>query len=414
MICPFRFDPVGGDRLWIGGRPWNVIEAQREGVMLGSRTILYLVTEDWYFWSHRLPIARAARDRGARVIVASRMAAHEERIREEGFEAVHVSFDRSGINPLQDVRTLAAIEALYRRTRPDIVHHVAAKPVIYGSLAARAASVPVVINAMAGLGFLFTGDSTGRRIARAVFERGLQAACRGARFWTILQNEDDWEIFRSLGFPPDRLALIAGSGVDVNFYRPTPPVRGGTPVALCVARMLRDKGICELVEAARILRSRDVAIDIHLVGGADVNPTSIPARDLQAWAEEGIVRVGGHVDDLRPIYASASIAVLPSYREGLPKALLEAAACGLPLVATDVPGCRSICRDGETGILVPPRDAPAIAGALERLAHDPKERLRLGRAARIAVVEKFSVKTVAEQTLALYEHALELHRFGRG
>jgi hypothetical protein len=139
MICPFRFDPVGGDRLWIGGRPWNVIEAQREGVMLGSRTILYLVTEDWYFWSHRLPIARAARDRGARVIVASRMAAHEERIREEGFEAVHVSFDRSGINPLQDVRTLAAIEALYRRTRPDIVHHVAAKPVIYGSLAARAA-----------------------------------------------------------------------------------------------------------------------------------------------------------------------------------------------------------------------------------------------------------------------------------
>lgn len=375
--------------------------------MLAHKTILFLVTEDWYFWSHRLPIARMARDNGARVVVAARMAAHAQRIRDEGFETVDVPFDRSGLNPRRDSRTLVILTALYRRIRPDIVHHVAAKPTLYGSLAARAAGIPVVINAMAGLGFMFTGEGAGRSVARTVFETGLRLVCRGSCFWTILQNEDDREVFSSLGFAPDRLVLIAGSGVDVDLYRPAATAPRGNPVAICVARMLRDKGIVELVEAARILRSKGVPLEVHLVGGADANPTSIPPEELRRWCEEGVVRVLGHVDDPRPHYAQASIAVLPSYREGLPKALLEAAACGLPLIATDVPGCRSVCRDGETGILVPPRSPGDLADALERLARDPEARSRYGRRARHLVEERFSTTVVAEQTLALYERALD-------
>lgn len=378
---------------------------------LSGRTIVFLVTEDWYFWSHRLPLARAARDVGARVVVAARMAAHEERIRAEGFETAHIPFDRAGLSPRRDFATIREITGLYRRLRPDIVHHVAVKPVLFGALAARLAGVPRVVNAMAGLGFLFTNERARTRVLRGVFLTGLRALGRGARSWTIVQNDDDRDVLLRAGLPAERIATIRGSGVDARAFRPAPAEPEGAPVAVCVARMLWDKGVGELVEAARILRGRGVGMRVRLVGGGDLNPASVPPETLKAWCEEGIVEVAGHSADVAGEYARAHVAVLPSYREGLPKSLLEAAACGLPLVATDVPGCREICREGETGLLVPPRDPAALAGALARLAADAELRRRLGANARRAVEEEFAQEIVVARTLTIYERLFETGRF---
>ncbi|TVR08780.1 MAG: glycosyltransferase family 1 protein [Salinarimonadaceae bacterium] len=374
---------------------------------LAGRRIVFLVTEDWYFWSHRLPLARAARDLGARVIVAARIADHEGRLRAEGFETAHIPFDRAGLSPRRDFATVREITRLYRRVRPDLVHHVAVKPVLFGSLAARLAGAPRIVNAMAGLGFLFTNEKPRTRVLRGVFLAGLRALGRGQTTWTIVQNDDDRAILLRAGLPEARMATIRGSGVDAQAFRPASSEPPGPPVAVCVARMLWDKGVGELVEAARILRDRGVSLRIRLVGGGDLNPASVPPETLANWADEGVVEIAGHSADVAGEYARAHIAVLPSYREGLPKSLLEAAACGLPLVATDVPGCREICRDGDSGLLVPLRDPLALADALARLAADADLRRRLGANARRAVEEEFAQEIVVERTLAIYSRLLD-------
>jgi glycosyltransferase involved in cell wall biosynthesis len=369
---------------------------------LKGRTILYLVTEDWYFWSHRLPFARAARDSGARIVVACRLADHAERIREEGFHAIDIPFDRSGMNPIRDLRTLRAILDLYRRDPPDLVHHVAMKPVLYGGIAAWRAGIPCVVNAMAGLGFLFIGGGLKARLIRGLVERAFRLLNNRADTLLIVQNRDDADLFEHrIGVHRDRIRIVRGSGVDTVRFAPTPEP-DGDPVAVCVSRMLWDKGIGELVQAARVLKTRGVALTVRLVGPTDANPASIPEQALAAWHAEGVVDVPGPSSDIPQVYADAHIAVLPSYREGLPKSLLEGAAMGRPVVATDVPGCREICRDGETGIRVPLRAVEELADALETLARDPDLRRRLGAGARTAVEGEFSEEIVVGETLALY------------
>lgn len=371
-----------------------------------GRTILYLVTEDWYFWSHRLPFARAARDAGARVVVAARFQNHRDRIAAEGFVAQPIPFDRSGLNPVRDLATLRAIIAAYRWHRPDLVHHVAAKPVLYGGIAAWLTGVPAVVQAMAGLGFLFLNDRAKTRAIRRLFLAVVRVSVRRRGSRLIVQNDDDRAVFRVAGVPDARIVRIAGSGVDAVHFAPSPEPPG-PPVALCVSRMLSDKGIVELVEAARLLRQHGVALTVRLVGGTDANPASIPQAQLDAWAAEGVVQVAGPSHEIAGEYARSHIAVLPSYREGLPKSLLEAAACGRPIVATDVPGCREICRDGETGLLVPARDPEALAEALARLAGDPALRARLGAAGRALVEAELSQEVIVGQTLALYRALLD-------
>ncbi|MEC9268445.1 MAG: glycosyltransferase family 4 protein [Pseudomonadota bacterium] len=376
------------------------------GALIG-KTVLYLVTEDWYFWSHRLPFARAARDSGARVIVASRMAAHRDRILAEGFEAADIPFDRSGLNPLRDLKTVRAILSLYRREKPDLVHHVAMKPVLYGGMAAALGKVPAVINAMAGLGFLFIADGLKIRTIRPVVEWSFRKLGNRRSTVLIVQNGDDADLFADrIGVARDRIRVIRGSGVDIDRFRPAPEPEG-VPVAVCVSRMLWDKGIGELVEAARLLQQRGVSIRIRLVGPTDANPASIPAATLKAWQDSGLVEVAGPSDDIPGAYRDAHIAVLPSYREGLPKSLLEGAACGRPVVATDVPGCREICRDGETGIRVPLKSVAPLADALQRLAEDAGLRRKLGDGARRAVETEFAEAIVVAETMALYEQALQ-------
>ena len=349
---------------------------------LAGRTVLFLVTEDWYFLSHRLPIARAVREAGGTVVVATRTGKKADQIRAEGFRVCPLAIDRSSLNPLTDLKTLRALIRLYRDVRPDLVHHVAIKPMLYGSIAAAWTGVPAVVNAVTGLGFLFVSRGPVAAVVRPLLKRAYRALFNRPTSRLILQNEDDRAFFvAEVGVPPDRTALIRGSGVDtVHFHVTAEP--DGMPVAVCVSRMLRFKGIGDLVEAARILKARNAPLMVRLVGPTDDNPASFPASTLRAWQEEGVVEVAGPTEDVARAYADAHIAVLPSHGgEGVPKSLLEGAACGRPVVATDVPGCRDICRDGETGLLVPVHEPAALADALERLARDAALRRRLGTAA---------------------------------
>ncbi len=372
-----------------------------------GRKVLIVVTEDWAFLQHRLPIGRALRDAGADVVIAARVRADADRIRAAGLRVAPIRLARSGRNPLYDLLTLYDLIKLYRRERPDVAHHVALKPVLYGSVAAWLTGIPSIVNALGGMGFLFIATSPAARVLRGAVQILYRLLLNRRNTRVILQNPDDMaQLADAAKVRRDRLTLIRGSGVDIDHYKPGTPT-DGPPIAVCAARMLRDKGIVELVEAARLLKSRDVAIRIRLVGPTDDNPASIPEDVLTRWAAEGAVEVVGPSDDVAGEYARASIAVLPSYREGLPKTLLEAAAAGLPMVATDVPGCREICRDGETGLLIPARTAEPLADALERLAKDPDLRRDYGAAARRLAVTEFSDRLVVRQTLDLYRTLLE-------
>lgn len=368
----------------------------------GRPILLYLVTEDWYFCSHRLPIARAARDAGFEVMVATRVDRHAGVIRSEGFELAPLKLRRRDWRPWREFAALFEIIRLYRRVRPDIVHHVAMKPVIYGSIAARFYTDCVVVNALAGLGYVFASSNLRARVLRPLVKLALRGLVTGRRCHALVQNPDDEALMLGMGISSRRISVIRGSGVDIRAFRPSPePV--GEIVVTMVSRMLWDKGVGELVEAARRLRQSGSGVRVQLVGPPDhENPAAIPEQTLQDWQREGVIRWLGQRDDVFELWSCSHIAVLPSYREGLPKALLEAAACGRPMVATDVAGCREIVVDGETGLLVPARDAASLTQALVRLAGDAPLRKRMGSAARKRVVEHFSQEHVAEETLALY------------
>ncbi len=364
--------------------------------------LLYLVTEDWYFWSHRLPIARAARAAGWEVLVATRVGSHGDMIRQEGFRLIPIKMRRRSLAPWREIATVAELIGIYRRERPDLVHHVAMKPVLYGSLAAAVAGVPAVVNALAGMGYVFTSSAMKARLLRPLIKKAVRWLLDRANARLILQNPDDVAAMSAGTVAPKRIVLIRGSGVDTTAFAPAAEPEG-TPVAVMVSRMLWDKGVGELVAAARLLRQCGVPLGVVLVGSPDPeNPASIPERQLRDWDASGDVAWWGERSDVAKIWASCHIAVLPSYREGLPKSLLEAAACGRPLVSTDVSGCREVVRDGVTGLLVPPRAAKALAHALERLARDRDLRRRMGAAARDLVAREMSEQVVVAQTMALY------------
>ena len=364
-------------------------------------TLLFVVAEDWYFCSHRLALARAARAAGWRVVVATRVDRHADDILGAGLELRPLSMRRRGMSPPGELRTLLELAALYRRERPTVVHHVALKPVLYGSLAAFAAGVPAVVNAIAGLGFVFASRSFRARALRPLVRTGYRLAFAGRGTRVVVQNEEDEATVRDLGANPERVALIRGSGVDLVRFAPGPEPDGPVVVAM-VSRMLRDKGVFELVEAARRLSRSHPSLRVRLVGPPDPeNPASIDTATLEALDREGIIEWCPGTDDVPGVWAHSHVAVLPSYREGLPKALLEAAACGRPMVSTDVPGCRDVVRHERTGLLVPPRDAPALARAIARLVDDPGLRARLGRGAR-EHVRDFAEPRIVGQTLELY------------
>jgi glycosyltransferase involved in cell wall biosynthesis len=388
------------------GTNQTAAEAAAEASLAG-RKILFFVAEDWYFCSHRLELGRTLAENGAKVSVVTRVTNHREEIIRAGIRVIPFNLSRAGRNPFRDLLSILTLIRIYLRERPDIVHHVALKPVLYGAFAAWVARVPAVVNALGGMGYIFISDSLFARIVRVFASAAFRFLMNRPNSHTILQNPDDIALYRDrIGVEPDRLVQIKGSGVDLDVFAVHPEPQG-MPVAVCVSRMLWDKGIGELVYAARILKERGAPMRVRLIGPVDhENPAAIPEETLQNWQRQGIVEVLGPSDDIPAAYAAAHIAVLPSYREGLPKSLLEAAACGRPIVASDVPGCREVCRDGETGLLVPVNSIEPLADALQRLGLDASLRQRMGKRAREMAEHEFSVQSVVAATLDLYRRLL--------
>lgn len=369
--------------------------------------LLFVVTEDWYFWSHRLDLARAATQAGFDVSIATRVTDHGERIQREGFRLFPISLFRRSKNPFVEIASVLELVRLYRRERPAIVHHVALKPILYGSLAAWISGVPVVVNAFAGLGYAFTDEKRRGSMTHVYLRRALKILVRLSKSVVILQNKDDRDLLFDEGvIEIQHTRIIPGSGVDTKTFDVRLSVEE-CPIVMLASRMLWDKGIGEFVEAARRLKQNGVLARYVLVGRCDEhNPAAIEPAQIRRWVQEGLVEWWEHRDEMSSTLASAAIVVLPSYREGLPKVLLEAAACGKPLIATDVPGCRDIVTHEVNGLLVPVRDTAALAAAIDSLLRDSSLRAAMGAAGREAVIRAFSVEKVVGQVVDLYRELL--------
>jgi glycosyltransferase involved in cell wall biosynthesis len=371
-----------------------------------ARKILYLVSEDWYFMSHRLPMARAAQKAGYEVHVATRVGEYADAIQREGFLLHPIHWRRGNMNPVRLLAAVLETRRIYKRVQPDLVHHVAVVPTLIGSVAAL--GLPMArLNALAGLGFAFTSDKAKARIMRPVARHLLRWLLNRPNSTVLVQNPDDYAVAAKLGVPEQSIALIAGSGVDVDALIPLPEPAGPFTVGY-VGRLLDDKGVRTLVRAHELLAQRGIAINTLLAGEPDPsNPASIPDHVLANWRRLPNVQLLGHVRDIRSVWTQAHVAVLPSRREGLPKSLLEAAACGRPLIATDVPGCREIARNGVNALLVPWDNPEAIAEAIERLMNNRDLRAQFGAAGRQIVVSEYSSRRIASDTAALYARLLD-------
>jgi glycosyltransferase involved in cell wall biosynthesis len=370
-----------------------------------SRIALFANT-DWYLWNFRRSLALALRDAGHDVLLLSPDGAYGEKLRALGLRWQPLPMDRRSLNPLRELSLLLHLVRLFRREQPGLVHGFTIKCAVYGSLAARIAGVPARVNAVAGMGYVFTSEDTKARILRPIVRTLMRLALGGRNARLILQNPDDVALFEHAGLvAPERIRLIPGSGVDCARFSPDPArIPGERMRVLLPARLLRDKGLAEFAEAARLLRERNIPVDMLLAGDPDPgNPAAVAEAEVRAWAEAGILEWLGHVDDMPALLRSVDVVALPSYREGLPKGLIEAAACGCALVATDVPGCREVvAEDGIDGLRVPVRDGVALADAIERLARDPDLRTRLGEAARRKAMERFDERIVIARTLDVY------------
>jgi len=370
--------------------------------------ILFVVAEDWYFWSHRRPIATAALQNGYEVFVATRVGNCGEKIIEAGFRLLPLRLNRSSYSLFHELRTVAELRRIYQREKPDIIHHIALKPILYGSMAALGSRRVQVVNAFAGLGYLVSSPSFKARALKQVLWKMFRFLLNRRNSFLLLQNCEDRDLLvAEVGVRPEKTTVIRGSGVDVNEFQPTDEVPS-TPIVLLSSRMLWIKGICDFVEAAKLLRTRGINARFVLAGDTDPgSPGAIPREKLQEWQNAGPVEWWGHQQSMSGMVQQAALVCLPSHGgEGVPKALIEAAAGGRAIVATDVPGCRDIVRHGTNGLLVPPKNPAALADAIAQLLNDAPLRAEMGRRGREIAVNEFSEEKVIQQTLALYHRLL--------
>lgn len=369
--------------------------------------ILFVAANDWYFYWHRMPLAQRIAGAGYDVHVATPSGRYCGEIEAAGLHHHPIEMDRQGLNPLKDVRTIKHLADLYRELNPALVHHVAIKPIIYGSIAAKITKVPVVVNAMPGMGYVFLSKQPLARMLRPGIATAFRLLLNRANSRVILENRADmetwvaWRVMRR-----ERIVVIRGSGIDTDVFKPTtePP---GPPLVVLPARLLFDKGVGEFVEAARLLKQGGLSARFALLGEGDPgNPASVPLERLSEWKKEGAVELLGWHDDMPQVLAQCHIVCLPSYGEGLSRALLEGAACGKPIVTTDVPGCRDIVSHGENGLLVPTRQVAPLADALGRLIRDGDLRRSMGARGRERVLKEFSLNTIAAEVLRLYAELL--------
>lgn len=365
--------------------------------------LLYLISEDWFFCSHFIERAVAASKAGYHVIVVCREKKHGDQIRAAGLQYIPVEFSRCSMNILRELRLLFIIWRIYMRERPDIVHHVAIKPILYGSLVAKLAKVQSIVNAPVGMGYIFSSSDLITRLLRPFVLFGYKVLMNPYGSFVIFENSDDLNTFVDRGIVKRSAALlIRGAGVNLQSFCPGIE-HSGTIVVMFIARMLKDKGVVEFVTAARQLYEDKVLARFILIGGSDAeNPTSISEETLRGWHGHDGVEWWGWCEDMGSVLQQAHIICLPSYREGLPRALIEALACGLPVVTTDVVGCREVVVDGENGFLVPVKNVKELFLALKKLIKNPVLRRRMGQRGRIKAETEFSSSRVIAETLAVY------------
>lgn len=378
--------------------------------MAQRRTLLFVVNVDWFFISHRLAIAEQALREGYEVHVATTLTGRGEELRERGLVVHALTIARNGTGVRGEWLSLRQIAAVLRKVRPDVVHLVTIKPVLFGGLAARLLGTPAVVAAVPGLGAVFVATGARAAMVRWLILLLYRLALRRPRLVAVFQNEDDRKVIQdATGLPSAQCTLIRGSGVDLARFsaQPWPEHPAQPPVVLLAARLLVDKGVREFVAAARLLRSRGATARFCLAGSRDTESlASITAQELAEWQQAGHVEIWGQRDDMPEVLAMAQLVVLPSYREGFPKVLIEAAACARPIVTTDVPGCRDAIVPEVSGLLVPPRDATALADAIGRLLADPARGRAMGQAGRALAQERYGIESVVAAHLGLYRQLL--------
>lgn len=367
--------------------------------------IVLFANTDWYLYNFRRSLALALHRAGHELLLLSPPGPYGEKLQALGLRWEALPMERRSLNPLRELALLRHLTVLLRRERPALVHGFTIKCAVYGSLAARLAGVPARVNAVAGMGYVFTSDDLKARALRPVVRALLRLALDGEGARLILQNNDDVALFERAGLVDrSRIRLVRGSGVDCSrFIKRTGERSGGPLRVLVAARLLWDKGLEEYIAAARELLAEGRRIEFLLAGTPDPgNPAAVPEETVRGWVNEGVVNWLGHVDDMATLLGAVDVVALPSYREGLPKTLIEAAACAQPLITTDVPGCREVVSDGVDGLLVPVRDAKALAHAIRRLDDDPALARRLGEAAWAKAHAEFDERIVIRRTVDVY------------
>lgn len=367
--------------------------------------ILYIVNEPWFFLSHRLPIALAAQERGYTVHVATRAGETVEQILGKGFIHHELSLSRNGSSIPSELSSLLNIWRLINKIEPDVLHLVTIKPVLYGGIASRFTSVKKVVAAVSGLGTLFLAEGSKADLKRKVGIGLYRLALRSKKTTVILQNPDDKQLLIDLkAVKAEQTTLIRGSGIDLSTFQTFPENITDIPVVTFAARLLFDKGVAEYVEAIKLLNEKGVVAHYHIVGDLDPgNITSATTTDIEEWSAIPNLVVVGYQEDMSAVFRDSNIAVLPSYREGLPKVLIEAAACGRAVITTDVPGCRDAIEENETGLLVPVKDSNELANAIEKLVTDTELRIEMGIAGRQLAEREFAIEKVIEKHLSIYQ-----------
>jgi len=370
--------------------------------------ILIVVNVDWFFLSHRLPIALAAMERGYEVFVAAADTGKREVIESYGLTFINAPYLEKSHSFLSELYMILKLGRLYKEFKPSLVHHVTIRPVLYGSIASRIYRVKAVVNALSGLGYLFINQGFKNRILRVVVTKLLKIGFSHPNQLLILQNNDDREKFIERGLiQPKKIRLVRGSGVDTDLFKPPSKERSSGVDIAFIGRLLWDKGIAEFVEAANLLKKQGVHASFHIYGAQyENNPMSVPDDVIDEWKSNRALTIHGQKERIEDHLDEIDIVCLPSYREGLPKALLEAASAGLPIVTTDTPGCREVVDDGVNGYLVPTRNASLVAESLKKLIENPELRSQFGQAGRDKVLKEFTVDKVVEETMNIYTSLL--------
>lgn len=374
-----------------------------------AKRLIYIVSEDWVFVSHRLTLAKQAIKDGYDVTAITNISNHEDVLLSAGLKVFNINFCRSFKRPFSDVHSIYQLIKLFRLLKPEVIHNVGLKISLISSIAAFIARVPVVINAYTGLGYVFSSNDMLARVIRLLLNSPLKYLNHRASTWVVFQNEDDEALFENSNLiNKERTLLIKGSGVDVNEFPFSDELPGQLKVMLA-SRLLWDKGVGEFIEVSRQLKINYPEVTFVLVGDVDEqNPLSLTKEIIDSWVNEGFIEWWGHKQNMPEVLKLAHIVALPSYREGLPKVLLEAASIGRALVATDAPGCREIVRDGVNGFLVQAKESKCLAEAIEKLILNKELRTQMGLKSREIIETELSSEIINKQFIELYNSAIKL------